>query len=854
MIRLGLGLLKARWTAAPALQLLSTLGVTAGVASVLCVLLLSSAAVGSFKDGLRAVRQGADLVVTGRGAPLEEERLVDVLATPGVAAAWPMARLAVAIEDGGEAAPEFLELVGVDLYASTRLPLQDASGAGPGSADGAARLAEALETPGWVAVSPQLAERRGWRAGSRIQVSAGSRRAELVVGALVDFQAIAPLASEKLAAMDLATLQDALGRHGVLDEVSVTLAEGASLDEVQARLRDRLGSGVEVAPPEQKEQDGEDLLGAFRLNLMALSSICHFVGLFLVYATTQASLVRRRRELGTLRALGATPRQVLSLILAEVGGSALVGVAVGLPLGWAAAAGNLATVSGTLADVYQLGEVEALSVEPWILVAAATVGVLGALLGALFPALDLSRRDSRALLSASGVEDQLARLAGPLAWAGVGTMAFAGLAGAALFGHWKGAGFVLATGVLAGTPLLAPAALRGLARRVPVRGFGPGFSLRALATRPSAAAAAVAGLAVATAMAVGVTVMVTSFRSTLDSWVTASVRADVYVTTRSWQRAQAAAHLDAELVEVLRTHPGVAAVDRLRRFQVEAAGRKISVAGVDMQVPHAQARFQLYPGHLPDAYSRWAAGDGALIGEPLARGAGLGPGDRLTMRTPGGPAQLEVLGVYRDYGSPEGSAALSMQKVRQLFGPAPVQSVALYLEPGEDAEQVVDALRARLPEAPLWIRSNRRMRTEIFTIFDRTFALTRLLQLVAVLVAVCGVVLALLVLTRERAGELALYRAMGATPGAVFRFLLTQGLAIAALGLALGVAAGAALAWILVHAVNPAFFGWTLALSWPLGEIAGQAAAVMLASALAAAPAAWRARDASVHELAREDR
>ena len=80
---------------------------------------------------------------------------------------------------------------------------------------------------------------------------------------------------------------------------------------------------VEAAIRAGREREAEGLMGAFKLNITALSWISLFVGGFLVYAATQASLVRRRAEFGLLRSLGATRGQVVTVLLSEV---ALLGV------------------------------------------------------------------------------------------------------------------------------------------------------------------------------------------------------------------------------------------------------------------------------------------------------------------------------------------------------------------------------------------------------------------------------------------------------------------------------------------------------------------------------------------------
>jgi putative ABC transport system permease protein len=196
---------------------------------------------------------------------------------------------------------------------------------------------------------------------------------------------------------------------------------------------------------------------------------------------------------------------------------------------------------------------------------------------------------------------------------------------------------------------------------------------------------------------------------------------------------------------------------------------------------------------------------------------------------------------------------MDLRTMAAAFGPGPVHSLGLYLAPGAEPERVIDALRAATSPAPLLFRSNRRLREEIFTIFDQTFAVTRILQAMSLVIATTGIALTLLVLARERVPELALYRSLGATRRQLFGWFLGQGLAMALLALALGAAGGIALAAILVFVINRAYFGWTIQLYWPWPALAGQVAVILVAAVAASLYPALAAAAAPAAELARDD-
>jgi putative ABC transport system permease protein len=833
VIRYFLRAARAQLRSGRSLFLLSLFGVALGVASVVGIQIINLNALGAFRGSMDAVSGDADLSIVGTLPAFPDSVYPVVLATEGVEAAWPLYRLDVALDDGSG----FLELLGVDFFTPLDVPWD-----GPDI-----EFSEALRRPGWVAITPELAHAKGWKEGDRFTVSLGSRKAELVVGALSDFLAASPLASPRLAVMDIAQAQSLLGRPGELHQIDVKLREGASREETVAKLRERLGETVLVETPEQREQQVSDLLSAFRLNLTALSLISLFVGGFLVYSSTQASLVRRRREFGLLRTLGATHGQVFQLLSADVVVLGVLGVAVGLPVGYVVARTNVSRVSATLSNLYLLEEIHRLEIPFWFFALAAAIGLLGAGLGALLPALELGRKDTRALLAAFHLHERVGRAAPWLFALGAALLA-AGMVLYALTGdRWRPAGFVEAFLLIAAIPLLTPLLVQLVTDRIPVKSFGIQYGLKGLGKQLQTTPVAIAALAVAVSMVVGVTTMVSSFRETLSVWIGSTIRADIYVSTPSFRRARREAVLESSVLERITSHPGVERVDRLRQFFAYSGGRRFSLAGIDMAVPIAD-RFVLLAGDASGMQ------DGSvLVGEPLARKANLGVGEDLIVAGPEGPLAFPIAGIYYDYSSELGSAFIDLKTMERHFGPGPINSVALYLAPGRDADEVIDELRRELSDVPLVLRSNRRLREEALSIFEQTFAITRLLRYMSLVIAVCGVALGLIVLARERAAELALYRALGARRSQLFRVYLGKGVGMGLSGIALGTLAGIVFALLLIYVVNRAFFGWTIAVHWPFGLLAWQNALVLLAAALASFYPAWVASSTPATELRRED-
>ncbi len=563
MIRYFLRGFAAHFRAGRSLFALSLLGVALGVASVLSIQIININALGAFKGSLQAISGEADLSVVGRAPVLDEALYPVVLSTKGVKAAWPLYRVQVTLAERQNLR---LEIYGLDLFAPMDIPWKGETG----------DLSSFMSASGWVALTPPFAEEMGLEVGDRFEVTIGSRRVNLLAGALVDFRDISPLASDRLAVMDIAQAQALLGDPGEIHQIDLQIEPGIDRSRLATELQSRLGTAAQILTPEQREQQAATLLSSFRLNLTALSLISLFVGGFLIYSTTQASLVRRRFEFGLLRSIGATRGQLLSLILGETSALGLMGVVVGIPMGYYAAASYVGRVSSTLSNVYVLQAIETLEMPVWLLPLSVVIGLFGALAGSIVPALDVSRQDTRSLLASFTLHERMGAAARPLFVLGWVVLAGAGVLARYQGDAWQPGGFVLAVGLILTLPLITPFVVQQGARLVRVRSFGLLYGLKGLGLQLQTTPFAIAALAVAVAMMVGITIMVGSFRQTLAVWVGQSLRADIYVTSESWRRGAREATLAPELVAAMASHPGVRGVDVLRQFFIYYEERRIS--------------------------------------------------------------------------------------------------------------------------------------------------------------------------------------------------------------------------------------------------------------------------------------
>ena len=460
------------------------------------------------------------------------------------------------------------------------------------------------------------------------------------------------------------------------------------------------------------------------------------------------------------------------------------------------------------------------------------------------------RRDTRTLLDTYPAQSAGIARARALFRAGLALVAGA-LAWYWLVGwRWRPAGFVLSTAVMLCLPLLAPWLVQRLTRRVRVPDFGFRYGVRSLGATLANTSFSVSSLSMAVCLLVGITLLVESFRETLVRWVDRSLRADVYVTATVGARAGPQATLGADLVERLARAPEVRGVDPLRRLFLPVGGRRVAVVGVDLDRPAEQRRLGLLSGS--DAAARALRERGVLVGEPLSRNAALAVGGAVEIEGPLGPVRLPVSGIYRDY-TEGGSVTMDLGLMAEALGAGALTSIALHLKPGADPEAVAAAIESRHPRGSLRVRSNRRLKDDVLHVFDQTFAVTSILQVMSLIIAACAITLTLLVVAQEKAGEIALYRTLGAFRRQVFLLFVSKGAAMAFLGLSLGFAGGIGLGAVLIFVIQKSYFGWSIEWTWPWLPLAGEAIAIVCAAVLASLYPAFRASRTPANELCHAD-
>lgn len=809
--------------------LLSLLGIGVGVAVIVAVDLANASARKAFLLSMDAVTGAATHQVIGGPRGVPEAVYVD-LRLDGIRSIAPVVEDTVVV-DGAS-----LTVLGVDLFAEQEIRSftgESESRDDDGAGGRAALFSGFLVSPGAVTTTGQTAMELGLEPGDAFTVRANGRRhtAELLSIFPGDSGGL-----DRMLVADIATAQEWLGRPGWLSRIDVRIEDG---DEAAlAALESALPDGTRLLSAARRTQSTADMSKAFMTNLTAMSLLALLVGLFLIFNSVSFSVLQRRPLIGTLRALGLTRRQLLAMILVESGVVGLTAAVIGLVLGIVLGEQLLGLVTRSINDFYFRVNVTDVSVDAFSIAKGFVAGVGAALVAAAFPAYEATSYEPRLALTRSVLERRARSALPALTLAGL-----AAILAAVLLISFSGtnlvagltATFMLILGFAMGVPsfvhlasqLTAPVAqsMGGTPARLAVAGIGTGLSRTGVA---------IVALAVAVSATLGISVMVDSFRGSVNAWLRDTLQADIYA-------GAGRGSLDPALVDALRNLDGVDASSTTRQVTLEDSDGRTRVRVIEM-APGSYAGGEILDGDRDAVWAAWESGDAVLASDPYAFQKGVGAGDTITLPTDKGPREFDLVARFQSYDINASVLLMSRTTYNRHFNDDAIDSVGLYLADGVDVDAVITAVQeAASGTQSVRVASNAGIRQQSLRIFDRTFVITDVLYWLALGVAFIGILSAMLALQLERAREFATLRALGMTPRQVGGLITAQ---TGAIGLLSGLAAiplGIVMAWVLIRVINRRAFGWQIDMTVGVEILLVSVVFSIGAALLAGLYPAWRA-------------
>ncbi len=796
---------------------LSVLAIALGVALGYAVRLINQAALNEFAAAVQTLSGEADLAVRGPRAGFEESLYPRLAKLPEVAVASPVLEVDAKLVGGREP----LKILGLDIFRAARIQ----------SFLAGVEISDRLDflRPDRIFLSAAASESLGLKKGDALSVQVGLRVLSLQVAGV-----LGEARGQQFAIVDIGAAQAIFLRSGYLNRIDLRLRPGADPERVAGRLRAEIPPGTLIERPDADVERSGALSRAYRVNLNVLALVALFTGGLLVFSAQALAVVRRRAQLALLRVLGMTRKALVAMLLAEAAVIGAMGALAGIALGHAGAALVLERFGAELGGGYFRGLEPTLALDWPALALFFSLGILAAVLGSLAPALEAAGAGLAPALKAGDEERALARL--QPAWPGLAVL----LAGAALTqaGPVRGLplfGYGAIALLLIGTVMLMP--------RIAVLGFrvarllGPvsaRIGLAQLRGAPEQAGVSLAAIVASVSLMVSMAIMVASFRQSLDEWLERMLPADLYLRagpgsdtaflSLADQRTIAALP-GARRVEFLRSQRLIVAPDRppltLLARAVEAEGRVPPLLG---------AAHALKPGDPPAAW----------VSEVASDLYGWRPGAVIELPLGGRHARFTVAGIWRDYARQQGAVLIERYEYLRHTGDAYANDAALWLAPGADPASLTREIQARVAGGTnLEIAGPGEIREGSLRVFDRTFAVTYALEVVAVVIGLFGLSSSFGALVLSRRREFGVLRHIGMTRRQIGAMLAAQGLLVSAVGLAVGLTLGWVISLVLIHVVNRHSFHWGMEVHLPWRLLA-EFVAVMLVLATFTAIASGR--------------
>jgi putative ABC transport system permease protein len=818
-------LLRAQLREQPARLLITLLAIALGVALGAAVYLVNTSALNEFGLATKRLVGEADIVIRGPREGFAEQVFTELSSNAAVSASSPVLELDVALS--GRREP--LKVLGLDAFRAASLQPAIIADIGEGMFQ--------LFAPDSIYLSSSAARELKLRRGDLLQVTVGnSPKALRVLGVLSESSF-----PQALGLMDIASAQWTFNALGRLNRIDVRLAPGTDVERFRSDLGKMLPAGVLAIAPQVERDRAVSVTRAYRVNLNMLALVALFTGAFLVFSTQSLSVLRRRRSLALLRALGLTRGQLRLALLGEGLALGAVGSVIGVILGGLIAAAILRFLTADLGNGQLRAAGAALIAAPLPMVSFFVVGTVVAAVGAWLPARNAARQPpARALKGGDGDYAVPARRG----WHAAVALLAVGSALAWLppVGGLPVFGYGAIAALLVGAILLVPVVtLQGLGLVPRTKRIVLDTAVAQLRENVDLSALSLASIIVSFSLMVAMAIMVYSFRVSFDDWLSKLLPADLQLReplgndTAFWSR-------DDQLM--LAATPGVSRAEfrRSRQLLMDPARAPVTLIA-------RGASEKLTAEELPLIQSAPAAGAGAplaWISEAMQDLYGYNLGDPIALPLAGRMQQFRVAGVWRDYARLSGSIVISRPAYIAATGDQSANEGSLWLSPGAAAGAAEKALRERLGHSDsLEIITTTALHERSLRIFDRAFAITYALEAVAVIIGLTGVSFAASSTALARRAEFGMLRHIGMLRKQVVSMLASEGILTSAFGVLYGLVLGMVLSVVLVYVINRQSFNWSIDLAVPAGQLLFLSGMLIAAAAVTAV---WSGRAAMSQE------
>ncbi len=786
------------------LSLLQLLGIACGVAAAVGMFFSSQTALSNFSNTVTFLNGKTTHTLQRPAGPLGEDILVHLMRDPAVDAFSPVIDRRIILNTG-----EIIRIMAMDIFLDKDIRAEFGA-LSLFTEHSQEKTISFLTQELTVLIDTRLAKKLSLRIDDELKTNRASLK---VIGTFSN------PSGEPLILMDIAHLQELFDLRGKIDRVDLIISD---YEGFHARFK----RGYLIQSNSQRESSLSNMFRAFRLNLEALSLLALFVGVFLIYNTATFAVVSRRKEAGILRALGARRSEIVFAFLIEIIALGAVGGCLGGLLGYFLSYFFTGLLSKTISNLYFFLNTAPPAWSWWVLPYGILIGSVASLLGSLFPLADLVRANPVTALYGRHAHRAITKQTTKIAVFGLAictvSLGLFAMASTHVYAGFAGAFFLLlGASLLTGLLIVSfVPALSWIFSRF--WGMTGKLAVTNITRNLSRTAVAIAAFMVALSMLIGLGSMIGSFRSSLVWWMNSQLKGDFYISSQGVMSIPEQLYLELKGLE------GIAGVDTYRNLPISYQETTVNISMVDASVLQNFSEFAWLTG----GNENWdpVKQGSVIVSESFYNRFGLGAGDTITLDGIEGPQVVTIAAVFYDYTTEHGLIMMDRTTYRRIFEDYTIDSLAIFLDPNANRQVVVEKIELKTTKQKLPLTNQEELHSGILEVFDTTFALTRSMRFLAIIVAFFGISGALLTLFIERQREFGIYRALGFSTTQVAGITVMEGIGMGIISFILSIFVGTMLAWVLIKVINFQSFNWTIFYHFSLSHYSIAAATAIVAS------------------------
>jgi len=553
-----------------------------------------------------------------------------------------------------------------------------------------------------------------------------------------------------------------------------------------------------------------EILKSFKMNLYFISSIAFLVGFFMLFNTIFITVVKKREQIGTLRALGSSKLQILFLFIFQSLFLGILGSVLGLLLGQILSIYSSAVVEETISTIFKPVYIKNIFSFNSYSFYAVFLGICISLLSSVFPAIEAARVNPVETVRRGTFELKFKKYY--KIWFLVGLF-FIGLG--ILFSFFDyyynvseypylsyvGVFFILIGFCAAAFLYLEKLILfveKFLKKIFKTAGF---ISFADIFSSSYRFAIALISVAISMALVISMVTLIDSFKISLTKWIDNNLRADIFIKSASCSSNFCFEPLDENILYKIKTVDGVEAVSTFRAMPGTFKGKEILLGFGEEKVVKK----------YHNGIDNFEVTKSVAVSEYFKIRYGLKVGDFIEIDTPKGKGKFKIREIFTSYSTVNGFIIFDNSFQKRYWDELKFTQVSIYLKKGVDSDSVISKLENLInQDGSLDIFNNDVIRKKVIKIFDKSFAITYAIQGIALIVSLLGVGNMLYAVALERRKEISILKYLGANNILLSKIYTLSAAVIGFFGVFYGVLLGSVLSVIIIKVVNTKSFGWSI--------------------------------------------